>query len=207
MPELKHLPVVLERDLFLRKLLRHLSGAIEDVVGLDEASGLVSVVGRQMGREMDGQYREALGVRALDRAQVADVLVDLKARIEGDFYVISQDDEKIVLGNRACPFGEYVEGRPALCMMTSNVFGSIAAANLGWAKVTLEETIAEGGDQIRVAVREVSVGLEQITGACQQSLERAGQAEASARQGSETSEILAALVEEVTSLAEDLQAS
>ncbi|MEC7522863.1 MAG: methanogen output domain 1-containing protein [Myxococcota bacterium] len=152
MGELKHLPVVLERDLFLRKLLRHLSGAIEDVVGLDEASGLVSVVGRQMGREMDGQYREALGVRALDRAQVADVLVDLKARIEGDFYVISQDDEKIVLGNRACPFGEYVEGRPALCMMTSNVFGSIAAANLGWAKVTLEETIAEGAAGCRVVV-------------------------------------------------------
>jgi len=152
MGELKHLPVVLERDLFLRKLLRHLSGAIEDVVGLDEASGLVSVVGRQMGQEMDGQYREALGVRALDRAQVADVLVDLKARIEGDFYVISQDDEKIVLGNRACPFGEYVEGRPALCMMTSNVFGSIAAANLGWAKVTLEETIAEGAAGCRVVV-------------------------------------------------------
>ena len=29
-------------------------------------------------------------------------------------------------------------------MMTSNVFGSIAAANLGYAKVELQETIAEG---------------------------------------------------------------
>ncbi|GAB5546234.1 MAG: methanogen output domain 1-containing protein [Sandaracinaceae bacterium] len=152
MGDLAHLPVLLERDIFLRKLLRHLSGAIEDVVGLDEASGLVSVVGRQMGEEMDGQYREALQVASLDRGQVADVLVDLKARIQGDFYVISQDDEKIVLGNRACPFGELVAGRPALCMMTSNVFGSIAAANLGWAKVELEETIADGADGCRVVV-------------------------------------------------------
>ena len=78
----------------------------------------------------------------LDRAMVRDVCVDLKRRIEGDFYVISEDDEKIVFGNRACPFAEQVVGRAALCMMTSNVFGTIAAQNLGYGKVALEETIA-----------------------------------------------------------------
>ncbi|NNF29548.1 MAG: transcriptional regulator, partial [Gemmatimonadetes bacterium] len=84
--------------------------------------------------------------------QVADVLVDLKRRIQGDFYVIEQTDHHIVLGNRACPFGEKVVGRPALCMMTSNVFGSIAADNLGYAKVVLEETIAEGATGCRIVV-------------------------------------------------------
>ena len=69
--------------------------------------------------------------------------MDLKRRIQGDFYVIEQDDEKIVLGNRACPFAEKVVGRPALCMMTSNVFGSIAAENLGYAKVVIEQAIAQ----------------------------------------------------------------
>jgi predicted ArsR family transcriptional regulator len=83
---------------------------------------------------------------------VAEVLVDLKRRIQGDFYVISQDDEKIVLGNRACPFGDLVEGRPSLCMMTSNVFGTIAAENLGYAKVSLEETIATGASGCRVVI-------------------------------------------------------
>lgn len=80
------------------------------------------------------------------------MLVDLKRRIEGDFYVISQDDEKIVLGNHACPFGDRVHGRPALCMMTSNVFGSISASNLGYAKVALEETIATGSPGCRIVV-------------------------------------------------------
>ncbi len=84
--------------------------------------------------------------------QVSEVLVDLKRRINGDFYIIEQDDEKIIFGNRACPFAESVVGRPALCMMTSNVFGSIAAENLGYAKVALEQTIAQGDPGCRVVV-------------------------------------------------------
>jgi predicted ArsR family transcriptional regulator len=88
----------------------------------------------------------------MDRSQVAEVLVDLKRRIRGDFYVIEEDEEKIVLGNRACPFAEKVLGRPAMCMMTSNVFGVIAAENLGYAKVELQETIANGDTGCRVVV-------------------------------------------------------
>ena len=149
---LSTLDVPLERDVFLRTLLRELAGTLQDVVGLEEASGFVSVVGQNMGRQMDHDYRASLGVARLTREQVAEVLVDLKARIQGDFFVVEQDEEKIVLGNRACPFAEKVLGRPALCMMTSNVFGSIAAENLGYAKVELRETIAMGYPGCRVVV-------------------------------------------------------
>jgi hypothetical protein len=168
---LRTLDVPLERDVFLRTLLRELAGTLQEVVGLDEASGFVSVVGQNMGRQMDRDYRAALGVPRLASAQVADVLVDLKARIQGDFYVVERDDEKIVLGNRACPFAEKVVGRPALCMMTSNVFGSIAAENLGYAKVELQETIALGDPGCRVVVHlrptaaaEAAVGREYFGG-------------------------------------------
>ncbi|MFK0181636.1 hypothetical protein ACIQVR_37385 [Streptomyces xanthochromogenes] len=34
--------------------------------------------------------------------------MDLKRRIQGDFYIIGQDNTKIVLGNQACPFAEKV---------------------------------------------------------------------------------------------------
>jgi hypothetical protein len=146
------LDVPLERDLFLRTLLRELAGTLQDVVGLEEASGFVSVVGQNMGRQMNRDYRAALGAARLTREQVADVLIDLKARIQGDFFVVEEDDDKIVLGNRACPFAEKVVDRPALCMMTSNVFGSIAAENLGYAKVELRETIATGHPGCRVVV-------------------------------------------------------
>ncbi len=88
----------------------------------------------------------------LSQGQIAEVFVDLKKRIHGDFYIIEQTDDKIVLGNRVCPFGEKVMNRPSMCMMTSNVFGSIAAENLGYAKVELQETIAEGAPGCRVVV-------------------------------------------------------
>jgi predicted ArsR family transcriptional regulator len=157
--------VPLDRDVFLRTLIRELSGTLQDVVGLEEAAGFVSVVGQNMGRQIDSAYRAALATDRLDAGQVADVLVDLKRRIEGDFYVIEQTDEHIVLGNRACPFGDKVLGRPAMCMMTSNVFGSIAADNLGYAKVVLEETIANGAPGCRVIVHVKSTaGSERAEG-------------------------------------------
>jgi Methanogen output domain 1 len=149
---LKTLGVPLERDAFLRTLIRHLSGALQDVVGLSEASGFISIVGQRMGDEISDSYKAALGVTRLDRDMVRDVCLDLKRRIHGDFYVISEDDEKIVFGNRTCPFEEKVIGRPALCMMTSNVFGTIAAQNLGYGKVALEQTIAAGDPGCRVVL-------------------------------------------------------
>ncbi|HKY03682.1 MAG TPA: methanogen output domain 1-containing protein, partial [Blastocatellia bacterium] len=105
-----------------------------------------------IGSDINNQYKSALAVSNLNREQIADVLVDLKRRIEGDFYIIEENDERIVLGNRVCPFADKVLDRPALCMMTSNVFGSIAAANLGYAKVELQQTIATGSHECKVVV-------------------------------------------------------
>jgi predicted ArsR family transcriptional regulator len=149
---IKELPVDLNRDVFLRTLLRELAGTLQDVVGLDEASGFVSIVGQRIGDQINLSYREALGVNKLSKEQIADVLVDLKRRIQGDFFIIEYSEDKIVLGNRACPFAEKVIDRPAMCMMTSNVFGVIAAENTGYAKVSLEKTIAEGDAECRVVV-------------------------------------------------------
>ena len=151
-PSLESLDVDLERDVFLRNVLRHLSGALQDIVGLDEGAGFVSLVGQQVGEDLNRRYVRALGVDRLDRAQVARVLVDLKRRIQGQFYVIEESDDRIVLGNHACPFGEFVADRPSLCMMTSNVFGRIVAENLGYGRVVLEDTIAAGAPGCRVAI-------------------------------------------------------
>ena len=144
--------VQLDRDVFLRRLLRELAGTLQDIVGLQEASGYISVVGAAMGEHIDAEYRRALAVERLSRAQVAEVLVDLKRRIHGDFFVLEETEDRLVLGNRACPFGDFVLGRPSLCMMTSNVFGSIAAENLGYAAIGLESTIAQGDPGCRVVV-------------------------------------------------------
>lgn len=152
-PRTVHLPAVpLERDVFLRTLLRHLAGTLQDVVGLEEASGFVALVGQQMGDELGATYRSALAVDRLDRAQVAQVLVDLKQRIQGDFRVVEENDGQLVLESTSCPFGDKVLGRPSLCMMTSNVFGAIASENLGYAKVAIENAIARGDAGCRIVV-------------------------------------------------------
>lgn len=150
----------LDRDIFLRELIRTLAGTLEETVGLADAEGYLSVVGGRIGMQFDEAYRDALGADRLSRDQVADVLVDLKRRIEGDFFIIDADDDRIVLGNRACPFGDRVDGRPSLCMMTSNVFGAIAAENLGYAKVELQETIALGDPGCRVVVHLEPTGTD-----------------------------------------------
>ncbi|MGB3401259.1 MAG: methanogen output domain 1-containing protein [Microcoleaceae cyanobacterium] len=147
-----NLDIPLERDLFMRTLIRELSGTLQEIVGLEEAAGFISVVGQSMGDQINTAYKSALKVSKLSRNQVINVLVDLKDRIQGDFYVIEETDEKIVFGNKVCPFAEKVIGRPSMCMMTSNVFGSITANNLGYAKVELQETIAEGATGCRVVV-------------------------------------------------------
>ena len=147
-----HADIPLNRDVFTRTLIRELAGTLEEVVGIEEASGYISVVGASIGEQINQSYKSALQVALLSRDQVRDVLVDLKRRIEGDFFVIEENEDKIVLGNRQCPFAEKVVGRPSMCMMTSNVFGHIAADNLGYSKVELRETIAEGAPECRVVV-------------------------------------------------------
>lgn len=150
--DLSGLDIKLERDGFMRELLRQLSGTLQDVVGMEEAAGFISIVGQSIGDSLNQEYCRALGVSSLDRHQVAAVMADFKQRIKGDFRVVSQDADKIVLESKSCPFAEKVVGRPSLCMMTSNIFGTIAAENLGFAKVHLARTIAKGDSGCRVEV-------------------------------------------------------
>ena len=49
--KVEELPLALERDLFLRSLIRELAGTLQDVVGVREASGYISVVGARIGEQ------------------------------------------------------------------------------------------------------------------------------------------------------------
>ncbi len=150
--EFHRLPIPLDRDRFSRELLREFAESLKRTLGEEKAADFVSEIGEKTGSQFDMYYRAALKSLNLTREEVGAALVDLKRRIEGDFYIVEQTEEKIVLGNRACPFGSKVLDRPALCMMTSSVFGSIASSNLAYAKVKLEKTIARHDKECRVVV-------------------------------------------------------
>lgn len=141
------------KEPFLLALAVQLARAVERQEGPTSAQEAVSFVGVSVGQQMEAEYRRARGTAdRLTADQLADCLVRLKAGIGGDFYVIEASDDRIVLGNRRCPFGDDVQRAPSLCRMTSSVFGGIAARNHGAASVVLEERIAVGDPECRVVV-------------------------------------------------------
>jgi anti-sigma regulatory factor (Ser/Thr protein kinase)/predicted ArsR family transcriptional regulator len=138
---------------FLRALVVELAQAVEEEQGPAAAEAAVAQVGTDVGGQMEEAYRRVRGLSdRLTPEQMGDLYVRLKRAIEGDFFVIEANDERIVLGNNACPFGPVVQYAPALCRMTSSVFGGIAARNRGGSAVQLEERIAVGDPQCRVTV-------------------------------------------------------
>lgn len=141
-----------DRETFVIELLSDLVRLLQDSVGMEETESFISLVGGRIGRVMDEEYRHAAGTENLSLEQVGAALVDLKRRIKGGFRIESINDSQIVLVNTACPFGSAVIGRHSLCMMTSNVFGRIAADNLGFASVEVRKSIANGDSHCRVII-------------------------------------------------------
>ncbi|WP_172300154.1 methanogen output domain 1-containing protein [Pseudoruegeria sp. HB172150] len=147
------LDLPLGQETFFADTLCSLAGGLEDSVGLKGASTFISEVGSEIGEGISEQYTDAIGTRAWTGEQVAEVLVDLKRRIGGDFRVESVTEDEIVLTNLRCPFATRVRGRPSLCMMTTTVFGTVAARATGYAAVRIDKAIALGHPACRVEVR------------------------------------------------------
>ena len=141
------------REAFLRALVVQLARSVEMQSGPAAAEAAVAQVGTDVGSRMEEAFRLANDLTdELATEDIARLLVDLKRAIDGDFFVIDADDDRIVLGTHTCPFGDAVERAPTLCRMTSSVFGGIARRNRGAAAVDLEQRIAVGDPQCRVTV-------------------------------------------------------
>jgi DNA-binding NtrC family response regulator len=90
-------------------------------------------------------YRQELAQDGpLDHDKYADMIVEIKNKIGGNFSRASSEPGMVRVVNTRCPFGEAVMQAPELCKMTSSVFGGIAARNFGYAKVILDKRIAVG---------------------------------------------------------------
>ena len=142
------------REPFLRALVVQLAVTVTDHHGPVEAERAVAQVAADVGGQMEAEYRHATGLDGrLTPAQIAECYVRLKSAIDGGFSIVEVSEQRIVLVNDRCPFGDAVLRAPSLCRMTSSVFGGIAARNADiGADVTLEERIAVGDDRCRVVV-------------------------------------------------------
>lgn len=141
------------RESFLRALVVELARTVEETHGSDAAQDLVAHVGATVGGQMEAEFRAARVLAdRLTTDQIAECYLRLEAAIDGDFYLIDIGDDRIVLGNRRCPFGEVVRRSPALCRMTSSVLGGIAARNRDEATVHLDARIALGDPHCQVTI-------------------------------------------------------
>ncbi len=142
------------KEAFLRALVVQLAHTVAEQVGPDAAERAVAQVGTDVGSQMELEYRLASGVVGqLSPAQLADCFVRLKHAIDGGFSLVAVSATEIVLQNDRCPFGDVVRRAPALCRMTSSVFGGIAARNVEHgAIVRLDERIAVGDVGCRVVI-------------------------------------------------------
>lgn len=149
---LESLELPLDRTEFTTRLLTDLVGSLQVAIGEEATTAFIDAVGLRTGEAILSMYRSGLGPGRLSLSVLASILVDLKRRIDGDFRIVSVDEDQIVLSNHACPFGSLVRGRPSLCAMTSNVFGTIVSETDGYARVELSETIASGSPGCRVLI-------------------------------------------------------
>ncbi len=142
------------KESFLQALVVQLSQTVEANHGPDAAEAAVAQVGTDIGGQMEKEFRLAEAVVSrMTPEQMGRCFVRLKHAIDGGFTVVEATDERIVMENTRCPFGDSVLRAPALCRMTSSVFGGIAARNTpGDVAVLLEERIAVGDPGCRVVV-------------------------------------------------------
>ncbi len=142
------------KESFLRALVVQLSQTVEANHGPDAAEAAIAQVGTDIGGQMEKEFRLAEAVVGrMTPEQLGRCFVRLKHAIDGGFTVVEASAERIVMENTRCPFGDSVLRAPALCRMTSSVFGGIAARNAADdVAVLLEERIAVGDPGCRVVV-------------------------------------------------------
>jgi anti-sigma regulatory factor (Ser/Thr protein kinase) len=148
------------KEAFLRALTVQLAHTVAEQQGPDAAERVVAQVGADVGGQMELEYRAATGRHGpLEPDSLAECFVRLKHAIDGGFFIVEVNDNVIVLENDRCPFGEAVRLAPALCRMTSSVFGGIAARSAQRAAtVRLDERIAIGDARCRVVIELDPVG-------------------------------------------------
>lgn len=140
----------IDREFYFAAVVNGLAHALASG---EQDKRLIERVGLYAGQLFEQIYRNEWQItRPLTIREFADLILDVKRRVHGDYNLVSIDESKVVLANRACPFNDWIDNTPSLCELTTSVFGGIAARNFGYAKVILHERIAAGDAGCHVTV-------------------------------------------------------
>lgn len=149
---------------FRNEVLLELDSVLEDLFGKVESTSFLNIVATKLAESIISKYEHALGKRHFSVSELANLLVDLKQRIGGQFRIVDITSTSIRLRNSRCPFGERVRGNPSMCSMTSTVFGRIITKSANYAAVSIPKSIAKGHDGCDVVISlEPNVELNEHT--------------------------------------------
>ncbi|MGM7701486.1 methanogen output domain 1-containing protein [Pseudalkalibacillus sp. Hm43] len=135
--------------IFLSKLVTQYAHLHRRTVG-EHAEEYIKQLGIKTGEWIESFYCNPEDDWTVDR--YAEVIVDLKNSIGGHFRISEINEDYAVVKATGCPFGEIVQDAPHLCMMTSSVFGGIAARKMGFGQVHLKKRIAMGDPGCEVVI-------------------------------------------------------
>ncbi len=145
--------ISLDRETFLRTMVVDIAYLLESSLGAAYAGDYVGRVGLSMGAWIEHTYRDACNLKeVLTPQQYAEIIVDSKQHIGGDFSIMEVTPEAVTVVSRTCPFGEAVARTPGLCRMTASVFGGTAARNFSFAKVDIVHSLARGDSGCEVTI-------------------------------------------------------
>lgn len=128
-------------SIFLSKLITQYAFIHEKTVG-KTAGEYIRQIGLRTGEWIEDFYGNREDDWSINK--YAEVIVDLKNSIGGEFYISSITPEYVIVKANRCPFGEMVRDAPHLCNMTSSVFGGMASRKFGYGKIDLKKRIALG---------------------------------------------------------------
>lgn len=143
MAKIWYIPVDLNRIRFLKEMMVGMCQNIE-VNQLKEAINKTST---QIGKDISELYRRFHNSPKLTKSQLIDSIIDAMNKLGAKFSLVTENEERITFRNSTCLFGHDIKKCPILCMTTSNIIGTIVAENLGYGKVELKRTIAQGNTE------------------------------------------------------------
>ncbi|MCX7338572.1 MAG: methanogen output domain 1-containing protein [Alphaproteobacteria bacterium] len=131
-----------DKVFFLSTILEELVGAIESLVGFEEAAGLMHIVGHNIAEKVHPHSEEG---HLLTADQALSIFNDCMKAKGGEAYLLSPDPDKRVIKIKECLFGkEHVKNHPSLCKLTTSILGRFIAQNHGYSRIEIKETIAQG---------------------------------------------------------------
>lgn len=125
--------------------------SLADIIAEEVATGRpMEEAAARAGATAAARLAAGSDLRTVGPEDIARVFIDAERQLGGDFFLVSANDRRAVLGNRRCPFGP--SARPEMCRFTSALAGGLGARRAGRSEVTLDERLALGDAQCRLTL-------------------------------------------------------